>query len=196
MDFISRILFESPVWLGILSFIAFAIILFWRTRMESQTARRRAIPMTLVAIALLFLIQTVVETEREKILNQIDRFVTAIVNEQSIEAASIISPLYDSEDVDKDEFEESLKDWFEIIDVRDPRFARRDVTIDGDHAVMILGASATVSIHKETGTTHFAVFRIEWQRESDAWRMTRITPESINLQPITSLRQLRGMVGR
>ncbi|MBK8268485.1 MAG: hypothetical protein IPK83_09370 [Planctomycetes bacterium] len=80
--------------------------------------------------------------------------------------------------------------------MRDPRYARRDVTVDGDSAVMILGASATVSIRKETGATHFAVWRITWQRESDGWRITGITPQSINMQPITSLRQLRGIAGR
>ncbi|MBK8268484.1 MAG: hypothetical protein IPK83_09365 [Planctomycetes bacterium] len=112
MEFISRVFFESPVWLGIFSFIAFAVVLFWRRRLESQSARRRAIPMTLGAIALLFLIEIVVETQREKILDRLDQFVTAIVKEQSTDAEEIISIAYNSEDVGRDAFVDSLRDWF------------------------------------------------------------------------------------
>lgn len=196
MDFIYAVLFESPFRLGIFSFVVFAVVLFWRQRMESQSARRRAIPLTLLIFLLLFVMQNLVQTEREKILNRLDQFVTAIVKEQPTVAEEVVSTAYNSEDVGKEAFVDSLRDWFELIDVRDPRFARRDVTVEGDSAVMILGASATVSIHKQTGATHFAVFRITWQRESDGWRMNAITPQSIDMQPITSLRQLRAIAGQ
>lgn len=193
MDFLSRVLFESPLWLGLFCFAAFAMVLFARQRIESAVAKRRAIPMTLAGAAILFLIQILVTTERERIIEQMDGFVTAIIRENPVEAGACISPNYHGDGAGRDEFVASLADWFDLIDVRDPRFTQRSVQVDGDAASMTLAGAATVSIRKETGATHFAVWRIDWRRENEFWKITRIQPVSVDMVPVSSLRQLRGM---
>lgn len=194
MDFISRVLFESPFWLGVFCFAGFGVALFWRQRQESPAARRRIIPMTLAAIVLLFVMQYLTVTERERIWSRLDEFVSAIVRENTTAAAALISESYLSEEVDKARFVESLRDWFEVIDVRDPRLTSREVVVQDDHGTMTLKANATVSHRKEAGATHFGEWTIEWRRDAEGWSMTAIRPESIDMQPVRSLRDLRGVV--
>ncbi|MBX3395715.1 MAG: hypothetical protein KF841_10140 [Phycisphaerae bacterium] len=193
MDFLSRVLFESPLWLGLFCFAAFAIVLFMRKRMESARAKRRAIPMTLAGTAVLFLVQMLVTTDRERIIEQMDAFVASIIREDSVDAGVRISPNYQSEGVGRDEFVASLADWFDLIDIRDPRFTQRTVRVEGDAAIMTLGGAATVSVRKEIGATHFAVWRIEWRRENSVWKITRIQPVSVDMIPVSSLRELRSL---
>ncbi|HWL92472.1 MAG TPA: hypothetical protein VNT79_02975 [Phycisphaerae bacterium] len=196
MSFLSQLFFENPVRLAIFSFLLFGIVLFWRRSIESAALRRWSIPGVLGLIILMFLAQMLVVTQREQVQQRMEEFVAAIVNEDASLAATYVSPAYQSEDLDFDGFVGSLRDWFDLIDVRDPRFARRDVTVEGDRATMTLAASATIRIRKEAGQMHYGVWTIEWRREDDTWRMISVQPVSIDMQPITSLRMLRGAAGR
>lgn len=195
MDFLTQILFESPFRLGIAGFILFSVVLLARKRMESDRARKRALPLTLSAIALLFLIQWLVVTDRERVLDQLELFVAGVTSENVVVAGQVVGRAYSADGLDREGFLRSVKDWFDIVDIRDPRFQRRDVTVEGDVARMTLAASATVSIRGDVGQTHAGVWRLEWQREDEVWRITRIEPVSIDLQSVSSLQGLRGLAG-
>lgn len=195
MDLMKQILFESPFGLGVVCFILFSVVLLARKRMESDRARRRALPMTLSVIVLLFLIQWVVVTDRERVLDQLDIFVAGVTSENVVAAGQIVGSVYSADGLDREGFLRSLRDWFDMVDIRDPRFQRRDVTVEGDVARMTLAASATVSIRGDVGQTHAGVWRLEWQREDEMWRITKIEPVSIDLQPVSSLQGLRGLAG-
>lgn len=196
MDFLTRLFFESPILLGLFSFLLFAVVLLGRRYLESDAMRRRSIPMVLALIAALFIMQSLVVTQREQVRVQLRAFVDAFVAEDAAAAGAIVSESFDSEGMNREDFLQHVRGWFELIDVRDPRFSRRDITIDGRRATLHLAVSATVSIRGETGQTHFGVWMFDWWLEDGAWRISGIRPVSIDMQPITSLNQLRGAAGR
>ncbi len=196
MDFLTSLFFESLLLLGLFSFVLFAGVLLGRRYLESDVIRRRSIPMALGLIATLFIVQSLVVTQRERVRAQLGAFVGAFVAEDAAAAGAIISQNFDSEGMDREDILQHLRGWFEMIDVRDPRYSRRDITIDGTGATLHLAVSATVSIRGDTGQTHFGVWMIDWRLEDGAWRITGLRPVSINMQPITSLNQLRGATGR
>ena len=78
MRFLTHLLCESPLWLGAFCFLLFGTMLFTRRRWESGAARRYAIPATLLIIALLFVVQKLVVTQREDIRLAMGAFVSAI----------------------------------------------------------------------------------------------------------------------
>ncbi len=150
--------------------------------------------MALSVFVAMFLLQAFVVTDRESVLERLDEFVAAVVKEDIAGAGRVISSAYDGEGLDREAFIGSLEGWFAVIDIRDPRFQRRDVTVDGDQAVMNLAASATVSLRKEAGSTHWGVWRIEWRREAEGWSISRVEPVSLDAMPVKSLSDLRGLV--
>lgn len=188
-DFLTSLFLESPWRLGIFSFLLFAVVLFARLRIESQRVRDWSLPATLLAIVLLFIIQSAVETDRERIIARLSGFVAAIEKPDIDALGGYISMSYDAEDLDRDEFLESLESWLKHIDIQGTRYRRRDVTIDGVAAELKLGAMATVFRNGSTGETHFGTWTIDWALESGEWKIRSIQIEMIDGQPISDMRR-------
>jgi SnoaL-like domain len=188
MNFLSRLFLESAWQLGVFSFLLFAAVLLIRSRLESQALRRRLLPFTFLLIAVLFIIQTIVVTERERILDRLDLFVQAIETPSPGALAAIIAANYESEGMDRAAFLDALDRWLAHIDVYDTRYRRRDVDIHGDTAQMTLGAGATVHRDGGAGEMHVGRWRIDWVREQDEWRIRAIRVELIDAMPIEQMR--------
>ena len=77
MDFLKLVLFESPVWLGGACFCLFGVVLFMRPRMN-EAARNRSLPVFAGVVAGLFILQSMVVTDCERILAQMDAFVASV----------------------------------------------------------------------------------------------------------------------
>lgn len=180
--------FESPIKLGIFSFLLFAVVLLARTRMQSPAWRNRSLPITLLVILLLFVVQKVVVTQRERVLDRLDAFVQAIETPNATAQSNLIASDYQSEGYDKSEFLDALDRWLKRIDVYDTRYRRRDVDVSGDTAEMTLGAMATVVRNGSTGQTHFGTWHITWVRENGEWRILAIQVEVIDGRPVKQLR--------
>src|SRR5262245_2228861 len=120
MDFVQGILFESPMWLGVSCFVLFAIVLLMRPRMEGWK-RALMLPGVLVVTVLLFVTQWAVQTERERILLALDRFVQGIESKDAAAWSGMIRQGYDSEGLDHDGMVAFLKGAFEVADIYDTR---------------------------------------------------------------------------
>lgn len=192
MRFFTHLLFESPLWLGALSFLLFGAMLFARRRWESGAARRYAIPATLSVIGLLFVVQKLVVTQREEILLALGAFVSAIEHEDTPAIEDALARDYAGDEMDREEFTKYLAALMEVLDIRDTRFMRRDLDMGDGSAVMALTAKATVSIRGQIGQFHWGSWHIAWLREAGGWKVVSVRPLSLNGQPVHTLRTLGG----
>ncbi|MCB9853262.1 MAG: nuclear transport factor 2 family protein [Phycisphaerales bacterium] len=188
MDFLSSLFLETPWQLGIFSFLLFAFVLLYRKRMQSEAWRRRSLPLALMVIVDLFVLQTAVVTERERILDRLDQFVAAIEAPNGAALAGLIATDYASEGFDRDAFIEALDRWLAQIDVHDTRYRRRDVDVDGATAEMTLGASATVHRNGGTGEQHWGRWKISWVKETGEWRIRAIRIEMLDAMDVDQMR--------
>ena len=187
----TRVLFESSVWLGGFCFLLFAVVLLIRPRWESAATRRYALPVTLLLIALLFLTQRLVVTQREEILAALEELVTAVEQKNVAAIGGLISEDYQDRHRDRDGFIDHVGSILEAVSIHDVRYQRRDVTFDDETAAMKLAALATVGIRRTPGQTHWGVWRIDWVREADGWRILSIDPVKLDGQPIETLGGIR-----
>jgi len=188
MSFLQTLFFESRLYLGIFSFILFAAVLLLRPRFESESFRKRSLPIVMLAIIGLFILQKLVMTQRETILLRLDQFVNAIVDPNPLMLAELVHDRYDAEDLNRQGFLDSLDRWMERFDVYDVRYRKRAVSVDGATAELELGVMATVQIDKQAGQTHFGTWIIDWRQDGDAWRIVSIRPIQIDGQPIAQMR--------
>jgi hypothetical protein len=184
---------ESPWWLGGFCFLLFAVILFWRRRWTGDAARY-SIPMTLAAIAVLFLLQWLVTTQREAIRETMERFVAAVERKDAAGIRSVLSSAYDSEDMNREDITAAIDGYLSHLTIRDTRLRRMDVTAVGDRARMELGALATVSIRGAIGEFHTGLWQIDWVREGNDWRITALRPVMIDTFEIRSIKALGGHI--
>ncbi len=191
-DFLSHLFLESPIYLGAFSFLLFAVVLLLRVRWEAPAARRYALPLTLLAIALLFVLQKLVVTQRESLIDALEALVRAVEREDLAALGGFISDGYDSEDLDREKFLEHASAGLQAHDIRDVRLSRFDATFDGPIARLTFAARATVSYRGQIGQPTLTRWRIDWVREQDAWKITAVRPIQINGMPFDSLRGLTG----
>jgi hypothetical protein len=190
MDFLTTLFLESPIWLGVFSFLLFAAALFLRLRLEGS-ARNRCLPLTLIAIVLLFILEGMVTTQRERIWETMDGFIVAIQQPDAPAASQYISIDYESGKMDRDAMAAYIEEALTDIRVLDSQILRRDVTIDGDLAEMVLAVRANVSIRGQAGQLHAGTWKIGWQRSSDGWRIRSVVPTVIDTIPVGDLKTLR-----
>ena len=186
MDLLELVLFESPLRLAAFSFAMFAAVLLGRRRW-SPTAARYALPVTLAIIVSLFILQTLVTTQRERILHALDAFTDAIEQKDLATLHRTLGTDYDSEDMDHEAIARFIESALESVDVRDVRLRRREVTIEDERAEAIIGGTATLRLRGGIGQIHVSRWRIGWSLEGDAWRIVSIVPEAIDGRPIHSL---------
>lgn len=193
MDFLQSILFESPVWLGVFSFVLFSAVLLARRRLTGK-ARAYALPGVMLLTVGLFLMQWLVVTQRERIQQTLDVFIAGIERENAAAWTPIIGEGYRGEGMDRDDAIEFIRSALDSLDVYDTRLKRRDVRIDGETAEMTLVAMATVKMGAGPGEFHLASWKIGWDREQDEWRIVSIQPQKVDSVPIRSLRELGGHI--
>ena len=190
MDFLATLFLESPIWLAGFSFICLTICLFTRRKLEGPS-RAYCLPATLGAILLLFTLQSLITTQREHIWVVLDSFIGAIEKSDASAAGSHISAQYDCEKMDHDAIVKFIGDALADVRIYDSQIARRDTTLHGDGAELLLGVRATVSLRGEVGQFHAGVWKIGWMREGDRWLITSIRPQMIDTIPVSGLRTLR-----
>ncbi|MEK6644836.1 MAG: nuclear transport factor 2 family protein [Planctomycetota bacterium] len=193
MDFLTRLFLESPIRLGVFSFIAFAIVLLVR-RFLSEKAVRWSLPVALLAIPLLFAVQYTIVTQREEVFAAMDSYMAAVEARNPGGLAEGLSEAYDSEGMDRRAMLDFIDARLAVMRVYDSRVGSWDVEMNGDTAEMDLLVSATVSIQGGIGDRHVGRWTIQWVREEGGWKITGITPRMIDMMQMGSLRELRGVV--
>jgi len=193
MDFAQLVFFESPFRLAIFCFLLLAAVLLLRRRLTDD-ARRYSLPAVLALIVLLFIIQRAVVTQRERILAACDDFVDAITREDTGRIARAIGEGFNSEGMDRPGIIRYLNSCLEGVDVFDTRFRRRDVTVTGNRADMLLVALATVRIRGGAGDYHTGRWRVAWAMENGEWKITSLQPEMIDSVPVETLSRLHSYI--
>ncbi len=189
MGFLQKLFFESVFYWGVFSFLLFGAALLTRSR-AMGAYRRYALPGVFAVIALLFALQKIVTTQREQILDGADTLVAGVTDEKERAIASVISRDYNAEDYTRDEIVASIMRALDNLDIFDVRYRRRDITIDGDSAELILVVLASVRVGGEPAAFHTGRWRIEWAREAGTWRIVGIHPEEIDTIPLKRLRSM------
>lgn len=188
MDFLTSTFLESPARLGVFCFLALAAMLFIRRRLEGS-ARHRILPIGLLAMAALFGVQSLVETDRERITAALREFVRAIEQRNPAAIAQAVSADYDCEGLSRNDLLRFISGRLARMRIYDSSLSPT-IRVDGDTARMGLGARATVSIDGGVGEFHVGSWSLAWRREGDAWRLTALRPERIDGIEITRLRDL------
>lgn len=188
MDFLSVTFLESPARLGVVCFLALAVMLFARRRLEGA-ARHRILPIGLLAMAALFGLQSLVETNRERIDHALREFVRAVEQKNTAAIAQAVSAEYDCEGLARDDVLRLINGRLARMRIYDSSLSPT-IRVEGDTARMGLGARATVSIDGGVGEFHVGSWSLDWRREGDAWRITALRPERIDGIEITRLRDL------
>ncbi len=193
MDFLQLVFLESPFRLAVLCFLLLAAVLLLRRRWTGPM-RRHALPAVLVCILVLFTVQSAVVTQRERILSACDDFVEAISREHLGHIAAAIGEGFESEGMDRPAIIKYLSACLEGVDVFDTRFRRRDITITGDKAEMLIVALATVRLGGGAGEYHTGRWRLGWALEDGEWKITSLRVEAIDGVPLDSLYRLKSYV--
>ncbi|MCG8406375.1 MAG: hypothetical protein MI923_14345 [Phycisphaerales bacterium] len=194
MGFMTQVLFESPLWLGALSFLLFAVVLLTRMRWESETARRYALPGILLLIILLFVMQKLVVTQREEVRLTLDHFVTAIEQEDLAATSNFISPDFQTRTMDREGLVTWLEFFFEVWSVRDARIYGCTVNVGSHTAQMTFNASATASRQGAVGQSHLGSWRVDWVRETGAWRILSLQTLTIDSIKVETLSGVPGQI--
>lgn len=196
MDFLQALFFESPIRLAILAFVLLTAALVARRR-YTDTWGSRAVPGAVALVVLLFVLQWAVVTDRERISRATDRLIAAVEGADSAALADLFSDAYDSEGMDKAAIIEFIETALKRVRIYDTRTHRRDITVDGRTAELILAARATVSVGGDVGQLHWGAWRLTWREEPDApdrWRITALQPRMLDGTEFTSLKHLRGVI--
>lgn len=187
MSFLARVLFESPAWLGLFAFPAFAGVLLGRARMASAVARRWSLPGLLLLIVLLLLIQTVVVTERETLLRRLEALVLALEREDLPAIEGMIAGATDSQGMDAERFAARVESFLRRWDIRDTRIRRRVVRVEGRAAEMRVVARVTASDRGGIGMPHRGTWRLRWVQESGVWKVAAVQPVTLDGRSIGTL---------
>lgn len=190
MNFLQSLFLESPVRLGVFSFVIFAAALIVRKR-SAEGVGRRALPAVAAVILSLYLVQWLVQTQREQILERFDAFVGAIEAGEARRAGTIVARGFDCDDMDRDGFVRFLDSALSRVSIYDSRFLRKSVEVHGASAAMLVTARATVSIEGGIGDMHWGTWELEWTREADDWGISAVRPRRVDGVEFQSLRQLR-----
>lgn len=193
MDFISALFLESPVYLGVFSLFVLGTSLYIR-RARPMSAGRWSVPAALGLILLLFCVQRMVTTERERIRSETQEFVAAIERKDMGAIRVTLSTAYSADEMNADAMASYLESVLARLKIYDTRFMRRDVTVRGRDADLLLTARATVSSEGGIGDMHWGTWKLGWKKEGDTWRIVSIVPVVIDGVPFDSLRQLRPYV--
>lgn len=205
MGFLQALFFESPIRLAILAFALLTAALVARRR-YTDTWGPRAVPGALALVALLFILQWAVVTDRERISRATDRLIAAVEGADSAALADLFSDAYDSEGMDKAAILEFIETALKRVRIYDTRTHRRDITEGGmaadsgghgNAAELILAARATVSVGGDVGQLHWGAWRLTWREEPDApdrWRITALQPRMLDGTEFTTLKHLRGVI--
>lgn len=188
MDFLASTFLESPARLGIFCFAALAALLFTRRRLEGP-ARHRILPMGLLAMAALFGLQSLIQTDRERIDLALREFVRAVEQKNTTAIAQAVSADYDCEGLSRDDLLRLINGRLARMRIYDSSLSPT-IRVEGDTARLGLGARATVSIDGGVGEFHVGSWSLDWRREADAWRISALRPERIDGIEITRLRDL------
>jgi len=212
MDFVQTLFLESPIRLGVLAFILMSAALVVRKRMafsfddaSDRTSGggvghavlhpRAIVPGTTALIALLFAVQYAVVTDRERISLATDRFIAAAERADSAALADLFSDGYDSEGMDKAAVLEFIETALARVRIYDTRTHRRDITVTGRRAELILAARATVSVGGDVGQLHWGAWRLAWAEDADGgWRITALEPRLLDGVEFASLASVRGVI--
>jgi len=192
MDYLSHTFLESPPWLGVFSFLLFAVVLFGRRRLEGRS-RDWALPGTLVLIVLLFVVQHLVVTPREEVRAALDELVAAIEREDRAAIAAVVSPAYQSEDMGHADLLAHIETALARMRIYDTRLSSVDIRIEGQRAGVTFLARATVAIESAVGDEHWGRWRVDFVREGGAWRIISIRPVVLDG---VEVRNLRGLAQR
>jgi hypothetical protein len=191
MDFAARVFLESPALLGLLSFLAFATVLLARRRME-RSGRTWSLPAALAGIALLFVVQALVETRREAVGRRVDALIAAVERNDLDALGRLLSPAHSSEGMDREAMLAFIGARLERLAIYDTRVGRREIRVDGDRAVVEMLATATVRVDGAAGERHTGRWRIGLARESGEWRIVSIAPLMVDFVLVGGWREVRG----
>jgi hypothetical protein len=191
-DFLTSVFLESPLRLGILSFLLLATALLLRRRATERTLPY-ILPGALALVLLLFIIQSLVVTDREQIISALGDFVGAVESRDAPRMASHIDDAFDADGLSKAALLNLINDKLAVIRIYDTSLSP-EIRAEGDTAEMILGARATVSLNGGVGEFHAGTWSLRWTRHSRGWAIIDLRPVRLDTIEIGGWRELRSLV--
>jgi hypothetical protein len=189
MEALARLFLESRLQLAFLSLVLAGVAYAAWLRAEGER-RRRVWPATLALIALLFVIQELVETDRERIGSALDKVIEAIGRRDEAGVLAHVATDFRNEAMDRPGFERYLHDALRNVEVYDVRLGGRSFAIDEQKAQMTFTATATVRI-QGTPARVSSCWVLQWVREASGWEIAGIRPTEVNGVSVSGLNALR-----
>lgn len=178
MNTFMRILLEEPFWLS----VAAAPVLFvlWGVWNRTRTrATGRALVVGLVSTPLLFVLQAMVQTDREK-LEGTTRQLSSAVQQGDLEGiVALVDPAAAITGVgDREAFRQRVTSLLETYTVQNNSIFDYQIEIEQDRANLTCRASSLIKSMQFTQTVR-SRWKLEFDLKAGAWLITDVVPMDI-----------------
>lgn len=191
MDFLTRILFEDLLWLVVLELVAFAIaVAVYRRR--GTAGSRTAVMITVAACVALLVLQSVVETDREKLTQLVKTLVRAADQGdvaaigELVDDAGVAIGARDAAKCDKPTFLAAANVGLQQYQVDEAGAGGFEIKVNGDTATVSFRVKCDLRESDNARYTTFSQWTIECTRGPQGWRLRRISSAKLGLGNLIS----------
>ena len=187
MDTLRWVLFESPMALGAICVLAlFGLLVHWR-----RSLNPRPLLVGLVLAIVLFVVQAIVVTDRERARLVMRPIELGLAREDAAPLAAALAPAFAAGDRDRAAFIDYVNGQLQRFDLHTVRLLR--VTVEesgGGRFVATLFYAADLSGEDYNGTLT-SLWRITFEQTGGGWKIWGIEPLRIGMTPVANWRELQ-----
>ncbi len=170
---LETILFESPVLLAIFVAIAVAVALAVHRRRQTSGSQR-GLWITLAVCVVLFVVQALVQTDRERIQATLAAIATAIDNGDIAGVGAHLDAGFQDHGLNKDEWLAELRQRLQRWQIDEAKIGSCTVETNGDTAVASFRATCDWRSGEQSQSSVLSSWKLQLVRNGDEWKLCRV----------------------
>lgn len=183
----NALLFEHPIAWIVVCLLA-ALVLLAYARVRGSSGARRAVWGVVALLAAGLIVQNAVVTAREQLVADCRDMARKVEAGDIAGIGSMLSPRLEAARLGREEFVQAVGRTLARYHPEESRLAHFDVTFaETDKAVVEFEASCRVVSQREVLQRLHTKWRLRFEREGDAWKVTRIELVPMPTSPLSSL---------
>ncbi len=184
---LNALLFESPMAL-ILACLLAAMVLLAYARVRGSSGARRAVWGVVALLAAGLIVQNAVVTRREQLVADCQDMARKVEAGDVRGLGAMLSPRLEAARLGREAFIEAVERTLARYHPEESRLAHFDVKFpEADGAVVEFEASCRVVSQREVLQRLHTKWRLRFELEGDAWKVTRIELVPMPTSPLSSL---------
>lgn len=173
IDFLSSLFFESVLLLIIFVVVVMAIAL-GIDRQRMTAASRRGVWLTAIACALLFVVQFLVKTDRERIQATVAEMARAIDEGDVATLGEHLDQDFQDRGLDKSEWLADIRQRLQRWRIDEAKVGGFNTKVEGDNATVAFGASCDWRGGEQAQQSVNSTWRLAFVRRSDGWKLQKV----------------------